>query len=101
MIESFTLLAIAGLCITVFATACLVCGMWAELRRFRADVEPALDWPAVNAFLAEHGCIPATRAVLENLAGAAGYSTSYDAATNALTLVDHGEAVRTPAPDDD
>jgi hypothetical protein len=100
VIESFTLLAIVGLAATVFATACLVCGMWAELRRFRADVEPALDWPAVNDFLAQHGCIPATRAVLEELAGAAGYSASYDPESNNMTIVDHGEAVRPPAPDD-
>jgi hypothetical protein len=83
-----------ALALAVLANIALVCGMWAELRRFRAEAAEPVDWPKVNAFLAKQGCIPATREVLTSLAGEAGYAATYDADTNTMTLADRGETVR-------
>lgn len=98
---------LAGGLFALAGSALVLAGLGAatyyEVRRLRHGIEPVLEWPAVNDFLRDHGCVPATVDVVLSLAGQAGLAGRYDRSANSITLVDAGEAVRpsaTEAPPD-
>lgn len=88
--------AVAGIALAAMALM-LGVAILLELRRLRADIETSAappDWPSVNTFLLQHGCVAAHRDALVFMAGEAGYATSFDPEANTLTLADKGETVR-------